>query len=78
MTVLSQENSELFGNLDRLPKFGILYDSQKAQSKVSPVIIRFNFILHYYLDKSISKPDHGDSSYNNENMILTKMKFLVV
>jgi len=39
MVVLSQENGELFGNLDRLPKFGILYDSQKAQSKISPVII---------------------------------------
>jgi len=43
-------------------------------------LVRFDFVLHYYLGKSISKPnvlshqpDHRDESYDNENIVLLKL-----
>ena len=46
-------------------------------------LIRFDFVLHYYLSKSIGKPDvlshqpdHRDESHDNENIVLLKLEFL--
>jgi len=48
-------------------------------------LIKYDFILHYYLGKFIKKldilfqrPDYGDSLCNNENIILIKPEILVV
>ena len=47
--------------------------------------IWFDFVLHYYPGKFMNKPDilsqisdHDDSSYNNGNMILINLEYLVV
>ena len=46
-------------------------------------LARFDFVLHYCLDKSIDKPNvlfyrlnHGNGSYNNRNMVLMKPELL--
>ena len=48
-------------------------------------LIRFDFVLHHYLDKSIEKPDtlsqkldYGNSLCNNENIVLIKLEFLII
>jgi len=48
-------------------------------------LARFNFVLHYCLDKSMDKPDvlfyrlnHGDGSYNNKNVVLMRPELLAV
>ena len=48
-------------------------------------LTRFNFVLYYYPGKFIDKldilfqrPNHGNGSHDNENMILIKPDYLTV
>ena len=47
-------------------------------------MVRFDFILYYLLSKFIGKPDilshwlnYGDGSYDNKNVVLLKLEFLL-
>ena len=48
-------------------------------------LTRFDFVLYHYLDKFIRKPDilsqkldYSNSSYDNKNIVLIKLYFLII